>query len=129
MILAKNRPSNGGVESPSATSAIQYPATTADIQKIVRQIVARFRPQKIILFGSYARGKPTPDSDVDLLVVMETDERALHAAAHISAAIDHPFPLNVLVMSPEEFEETNAVAGGLAYPAHHWGTVRFEANP
>ena len=58
MTLAKNGPSSGGVESASSTSAIQYLATTADIQKIVEQIVARFRPQKVILFGSYAHGKP-----------------------------------------------------------------------
>lgn len=103
--------------------------TLRDIREIVQQIVERFRPQKVILFGSYAQGKPTQDSDVDLLVVMETNEQALHAAARISAAIDHPFPLDVLVMSPEEFEETKAVVGGLAYPAHHWGKVLYEANP
>ena len=110
-------------------SVIKNTATAKDIREIVQQIVERFRPQKVILFGSYAQGKPTQDSDVDLLVVMETDEQALHAAARISAAIDHPFPLDVLVISPEEFEETKAVVGGLAYPAHHWGTVLFEANP
>ena len=100
-----------------------------DIRETVQQIVERFRPQKVILFGSYAQGKPTEDSDVDLLVIMETDEKPVHAAARISTNIDHPFPLDVLVMSPEEFEETKAVVGGLAYPAHHWGKVLYEANP
>jgi predicted nucleotidyltransferase len=100
-----------------------------DIREIVRQVVERFRPQKVILFGSYAQGKPTPDSDVDLLVIMDTEEKPVHAAARISTNIDHPFPLDVLVMSPEEFEETKAVVGGLAYPAHHWGKVLYEANP
>jgi hypothetical protein len=52
-----------------------------DIQKIVQQIVAHCHPQKVILFGSYARGTPTADSDVDLLVIMETEEPPLHAAA------------------------------------------------
>ena len=99
------------------------------IREIVRQIVERFRPQKVILFGSYATGKQTRDSDVDLLVIMETVEKPLHAAARISAGIDHPFPLDVLAMSPEEFEETKAVVGGLAYPAHRWGKVLYEANP
>ncbi len=76
----------------------------ADIQKIVQQIVEHFRPQKVILFGSYAYGQPTEDSDVDLLVVMQTDENPLHVAGCISAAIDHPFPLDILVMSPSRLE-------------------------
>ena len=63
-----------------------------DIQKIIQQIVERFSPQKVILFGSYAYGKPTEDSDVDLLVVMQTNENPMHVAGRISAAIDHPFP-------------------------------------
>jgi uncharacterized protein len=78
--------------------------TLQAIREIVQQIVERFRPQKVILFGSYVQGKPTPDSDVDLLVVMETNEQALHAAARISAAIDHPFPLDILVFRPSELK-------------------------
>ncbi|MFQ5852798.1 MAG: nucleotidyltransferase domain-containing protein [Candidatus Binatia bacterium] len=76
--------------------------TLEDIQGIVQQIVERFRPQKVILFGSYAHGTPMVDSDVDLLVVMDTDENPLHTAAHISAAIDHPFPLDILVLRPSD---------------------------
>lgn len=110
-------------------SKIENTVTLKDIREIVQQIVERFCPQKVILFGSHAQGKPTEDSDVDLLVIMETDEKPVHAAARISTSIDHPFPLDVLVMSPEEFEETKAVVGGLAYPAHHWGKVLYEANP
>ncbi len=75
------------------------------IQKIVQQIVERFQPRKVILFGSYAYGKPTEDSDVDLLVVMETDENPMHTAGLISAAVDHPFPLDILVMTPSHLEE------------------------
>jgi predicted nucleotidyltransferase len=51
--------------------------TLRDIQKIVQQIVEHFHPQQVILFGSYAHGAPTEDSDVDLLVVMETEEPPL----------------------------------------------------
>ena len=42
------------------------------IDQVVEQIVEKFKPQKIILFGSYARGNPRPESDMDMLVVMET---------------------------------------------------------
>ena len=108
---------------------IKNSVTLKDIREIAQQIVERFRPQKVILFGSYAQGKPTEDSDVDLLVILKTDEKPVHTAARISASIDHPFPLDVLVMGPEEFEDTKAVVGGLAYPAYHWGKVLYEANP
>ncbi|HEV8716024.1 MAG TPA: nucleotidyltransferase domain-containing protein, partial [Candidatus Binatia bacterium] len=67
-------------------------ALLEDIRRITRQIVHQFHPQKVILFGSYAYGQPTKDSDVDLLVLMDRDEPPLHVAAKIAAAIAHPFP-------------------------------------
>lgn len=85
-------------------SDVRPTVTLRDIQKIAGQIVERFQPQRIILFGSYAEGKPTHDSDVDLLVVMETEENPMHVAGLISAAIDHPFPLDILVRRPAELD-------------------------
>jgi len=68
---------------------VRAAVTLSEIQRIVQQIAERFHPRRVILFGSYAGGRPTPDSDVDLLVVMETEEQPLHAAAEIAASIDH----------------------------------------
>ena len=73
-----------------------------DIQRVVSQIVDRFRPQKVVLFGSYAYGEPTKDSDADLLVIIDTDQRSVRAAAGIAAGIDHPVPLDILVKTPRE---------------------------
>ncbi len=67
--------------------------TPEAIEQIVRGIVEQFHPEKVILFGSYAYSTPDEDSDVDLLVVMETDENPLLTAATISASIDHIFPI------------------------------------
>ena len=78
--------------------------TLPSIRKIVQQIVAHFHPQQVILFGSHAYGEPTEESDVDLLVVMETDENPMHLAGLISAAVDHPFPLDILVITPARLE-------------------------
>ncbi len=50
-----------------------FPPVAKTLPKAVKRIVAELKPEKIILFGSYAYGNPTPDSDVDLLVVMETN--------------------------------------------------------
>lgn len=78
-------------------------ANAPELSRIVEQIVRQFHPQKVILFGSNACGKQTEASDVDLLVVMETNENPLHTVAHIAAAIDHPFPLDILVMRPSDW--------------------------
>jgi len=77
----------------------------ADIQAVVSQIVERYHPQKIILFGSYAGRNPTDDSDVDLLVIMETQERTIRQAAEVAASIDHRFPIDLLVRTPEQVEQ------------------------
>jgi len=108
-------------------SVIKNTATAKDIREIVQQIVERFRPQKVILFGSYAQGKPTQDSDVDLLVVMDTDEQALHAAARISAAIDHPFPLDILVFKPSELKASLERKGVFATEVMAKGILLHEA--
>lgn len=101
--------------------------TLKDIQKIVQQIVDRFHPQKVILFGSYAYGTPTEDSDVDLLVVMETEEPPLHAAARIAAAIDHPCALDILVRRPSDLEASLARQGVFATEVLTTGVVLYEA--
>lgn len=73
------------------------------IQPIVDQIVEKFSPSQVYLFGSQAYGQPTDESDVDILVVMETDESPLHAAARISESVEHTVPLDIIVRTPEEF--------------------------
>jgi predicted nucleotidyltransferase len=67
---------------------------------IVQHIARSFQPEKIILFGSYAYGQPTPDSDYDLLVVMDTEDDPLWVAARIAAAVSHPVPLDIVVKQP-----------------------------
>jgi len=100
----------------------------AGIQEIVRQIVERFQPQKIILFGSYAHGAPTEDSDVDLLLVMEGDEQPLHLAAQVAAAVDHPFPLDILVFKPSEWEASLMRKGVFATEVMTKGVILYEAR-
>jgi uncharacterized protein len=68
-----------------------------DIQNYANKIAERFRPERIILFGSYANGKPNEDSDVDLFVVMDHDGKGWEKAAEISLDVEPPFPLDLLV--------------------------------
>ena len=97
------------------------------IQRVVQQIVWQFCPEKVILFGSYAYGVPTKDSDVDLLVVMEAGGNPLHAAARISAAIDHPFPLDILVLEPRQLRASVERGGVFATELASRGIVLYEA--
>jgi predicted nucleotidyltransferase len=76
------------------------------VVEIVRRIVASLHPHKIVLFGSFAYGSPTSDSDLDLLVVMETDARPVDRITSVSRLIrPRPFPVDILVRTPEEIHE------------------------
>ena len=76
-----------------------------DIKRYCDAIAAAFKPRKIILFGSYAYGKPTEDSDVDVLVVMPKSKRARRdLETKIRLAIDTEFPVDVLVRGESEVE-------------------------
>ena len=75
------------------------------INAVVRKIVDEFNPEKVILFGSYAYGKPNVDSDVDLLVVMQSNEhRAQREVKILRKLLDVPFPMDLLVRTPREID-------------------------
>ena len=81
------------------------PVTEERLQEVVRRIVEAFDPERIILFGSYVSGAPTPDSDVDLLIVMEDGERPARRSARVARVLlDVPFPIDILVRTPEELQ-------------------------
>ncbi len=76
------------------------------LPQAVRRIVCALRPHKIILFGSYAYGAPTPDSDVDLLVVMDTAASARERHLPVCRLLrPRPFPVDILVRTPQEIEQ------------------------
>jgi len=77
----------------------------SEIQKIVDIIAEKFSPDKIILFGSYAYGLPRRGSDVDLLVVMDTDKGVIDAALEIRLSLPlRSFGLVLIVRTPGEIE-------------------------
>lgn len=80
------------------------------IRAVAKQIADQFHPDKIILFGSYAYGKPRPESDVDLLVIMDTLLRSRQQRLEISRAISpRPFPLDVIIYTPQQVKERLAM--------------------
>ena len=74
----------------------------SQIQELVDNIVRHFRPEKVVLFGSHARGDAGPDSDVDLLVIMPHAGHASKKAAEITECV-HPrhYSLDLIVRSPD----------------------------
>lgn len=76
--------------------------TRRNINTFVDKVAKQFHPDRVILFGSYAYGKPTEDSDVDLLVVMPHEGPPSHQAAKIRKRIRAGFPMDLVVRSPEE---------------------------
>ena len=96
------------------------------IQEIADRIVSRFHPEKIILFGSQARGGAGPDSDVDLLVVMPVEGSKRKKATEIVLALqDLPYPIDVLVSTPEEFDWRKEVVGTIERPANSEGKFLY----
>ncbi len=74
--------------------------TLKEINRYARELVAKFQPERVILFGSYAEGRPTEDSDVDLLVVMDHQGRDVEQAFEIRRSIKRRFPLDLVVRTP-----------------------------
>jgi predicted nucleotidyltransferase len=97
------------------------------ILQIVEKIKKEYQPKKIILFGSYAYGEPTGDSDLDILIV--TEKRLNHGESYKMQQRllrDFSIPLQLICVSDEEFEETKDVIGGITYPASKYGEVLYE---
>jgi uncharacterized protein len=70
------------------------------IRAFVDEVVRRFQPERVVLFGSYAYGRPDADSDVDLLVVMRHRGAGAEQAARIRHVVRSGFPLDLIVRSP-----------------------------
>lgn len=97
------------------------------VQKLIDRIVSMFEPQRVILFGSHAQGTPAGDSDVDLLVVMEVQESKRATAMEIDRALaDRDVPLDLVVLTPEEYEKQRGIVGTIARPAAEEGQVVYE---
>lgn len=110
---------------PPVTQRKRIPQKAID--DVVRQIVEKFNPQKIIIFGSYARGKPRPESDVDLLVVMETKLKLVHQEIEICKNLDYEFGLDLLVYTPDVLAERIALGDYFLREIVRDGEVVYES--
>jgi predicted nucleotidyltransferase len=96
------------------------------IGRMVGRIVRQFRPERVILFGSHARGEAGPDSDVDLLVVMPVAGSRRDKAVEIGVALhDIRVPKDIIVTTPEDFEWRKEIVGTIERPATQEGKVLY----
>ncbi|MCC7145741.1 MAG: nucleotidyltransferase domain-containing protein [Phycisphaeraceae bacterium] len=100
----------------------------ADIQDVCEQLVRQFRPEKVILFGSYAKGDVSADSDVDLMVVMPFEGSPAYKAAELSQAVPHRFPIDLLVRTPQQIEQRLALNDFFIRDILNTGHVLYDAS-
>jgi len=101
---------------PVKISRLRHPETVPvglkvsvgkSLRPAIQKIVAELRPEKVILFGSYAYGTPSPHSDVDLLVIMKTRASLKERSWAVSRLLlPRPFPVDILVKTPREIEKS-----------------------
>jgi uncharacterized protein len=99
-----------------------------DIEALADEIARKFNPQRIYLFGSYANGAPTVDSDADLLVVMVHRGPEYEGACRVRLAVDASFPLDVLVTSPARLRSRLAMGDLFLRDIVERGLVLHDSN-
>ena len=106
----------------------------AIIHSLCQQIAIKYHPEKIILFGSQASGQATPDSDIDLLVVMPFDGHPLTQSAQMLKQLNLLLPIDLVVSTPQHVQQRLAIgdkfirtileSGVVLYDTHHTGMDR-----
>lgn len=99
----------------------------SDIEEYARYIGRQFDAERIILFGSYAQGTSTKDSDIDLLVVADTDlppHQRYSAVRQLVA--DVPVSFDIIVKTPQEYARWRSVINHIVYFADKYGRILYE---
>ncbi len=112
---------------PTVDERKRIPKTV--IREMARLIAEKFHPQKIILFGSYARGNPRPESDVDLLVVMDTNLKESEQAMQIRRHLGVMFGMDLIVRTPKRLAERIEMGDWFLRDIIKEGKVLYESRP
>jgi uncharacterized protein len=100
----------------------------SEIQAFSQQIAEKFQPERIILFGSYAYGQPTEDSDVDLLVILPFEEMPVQKAIAIRQQVRSPFPLDLMARTAEQVQQRLEMGDFFIRDIMEKGHVLYEGN-
>ena len=99
----------------------------SEIAALASRIAEQFHPERIILFGSYAWGSPTSDSDVDLLVVLPFQGKNWRMASEIRKRARFSHPMDLLVRTPEQLRQRLAIGDTFLQEVTQQGRVLYEA--
>ena len=103
--------------------------TSQIISSIVEKISKSCNPEKIVLFGSYAKGAPRYDSDIDLLVVKDSNLRRDERDKEIRKSLKEiMFPMDIFVYTPKEVDEYSRLPGSFISTIFKEGRVLYERN-
>jgi uncharacterized protein len=100
----------------------------SQIQAFSQQIVKKFQPERIILFGSYAYGQPTEDSDVDLLVILPFEEISVQKAIAIRRQVKSSFPLDLIARTSQQIQQRLDMGDFFIKDILEKGRILYEAN-
>ncbi|MCF7810889.1 nucleotidyltransferase domain-containing protein [bacterium] len=94
---------------------------------IIQRISDGFHPEKIILFGSYVDGSATADSDIDLLIVADTDLSPIERFSAVSRILaEFPIAFDIIVKTPAEYNRWRDVVNHIVYFADKYGKTVYE---
>jgi len=99
----------------------------ADIERYCAEVAREFRPKQIVLFGSYAYGKPTADSDVDVMVILPY-RKGTRPSLEIRRRVNAGFPVDILVRGPEDIEQRLREGDSFITEVMTRGRVLYEAG-
>ncbi len=112
--------------APTVDNRVRIPDEV--IGELVSRIADKFHPKKIVLFGSYAYGIPRPESDVDLLVIMESKLRETQQALQIRQHILPLFGVDILVYTPAGLEHRLKLGDSFLREITEKGSVVYESS-
>ncbi len=116
----------GGSMAMETIVAVREARPADQVAGWVREVAQRFNPERIILFGSHARGTARPDSDVDILVVMDHQGSSLREALRLRQDVEYRFPLDLIVRSRDEIERRTALGDFFLRDVLREGQVLYE---
>ena len=99
-----------------------------EIKEFGRQIGEQFHAERVILFGSYAHGNVTADSDVDLLVIGQFKGRSVDKSVEIRMKLKPHFPVDILIRSPEKVQQRIEMGDCFMQEIIEKGKVLYEAD-
>jgi predicted nucleotidyltransferase len=126
-LIGQDAPESVGAVRVIMNTMSEVAESSAVLDDVVRRIAERFSPDKIILFGSCARGDAGPDSDIDLLVLFSDVADPNKRAAELYASlVDFPRPMDIVVSTSSRFERYRNVVNTVYWPASREGKVLYE---